>query len=190
MATCPSKNPKSSCLRSITSRDWTHDASREDRRSNFCGPPKLLCRCVFFRPRLVRFKQLRKWNHATKLNRLQRAGHKRFDTNHLESTRIHRFQQSLESGSGPGGRWFKSTRPDHSFQRVRRRLGRPAGFSPGVLARAACKNRYSMNGISAVAVSKLSTVDIPFKVGKQAVCSDLLIAKSCRVCATPRGKHS
>jgi len=24
-----------------------------------------------------------------------------------------------DSGSGPGGRWFKSIRPDHSFQEVR-----------------------------------------------------------------------
>jgi hypothetical protein len=31
----------------------------------------------------------------------------------LEPSRFNRFQQALESGSGPGGRWFKSTRPDH-----------------------------------------------------------------------------
>jgi hypothetical protein len=34
----------------------------------------------------------------------------------LCSTVLNRFQQGLESGSGPGGRWFKSTRPDQPFQ--------------------------------------------------------------------------
>ena len=37
---------------------------------------------------------------------------------YLESTKIYRFQHTLESGSGPGGRRFKSSRPDHSFQGV------------------------------------------------------------------------
>ena len=42
-------------------------------------------------------------------------GHKRFNINRLGSTKVHRFQQCLESGSGPGGRRFKSSLPDQSF---------------------------------------------------------------------------
>ena len=38
--------------------------------------------------------------------------------NHLESPNFRRVQQGLESGSGPGGRRFKSSLPDHSFQPV------------------------------------------------------------------------
>jgi hypothetical protein len=34
----------------------------------------------------------------------------------LESTEFYRFQQALESGSGPGGRRFKSSLPDQLFQ--------------------------------------------------------------------------
>jgi hypothetical protein len=34
----------------------------------------------------------------------------------LTTANFHTFQQALKSGSGPGGRWFKSTRPDDSFQ--------------------------------------------------------------------------
>src|ERR1700683_1321707 len=50
-------------------------------------------------------------------------------------------------GSGPGGRWFKSTRPDHSFQCFRRPLDGPAGLSPGALVRSASKNDvYKPNG--------------------------------------------
>ncbi len=36
--------------------------------------------------------------------------------NQLQPTKFHRFQQGLESGSGPGGRRFKSSLPDQSFQ--------------------------------------------------------------------------
>ncbi len=48
------------------------------------------------------------------LNRIQhdsRSAHKRFNVNHLRSTRIRKFQEALESGSGPGGRMFKSSLP-------------------------------------------------------------------------------
>jgi hypothetical protein len=34
----------------------------------------------------------------------------------LLKTRRHRNPDALHPVSGPGGRWFKSTRPDHSFQ--------------------------------------------------------------------------
>jgi hypothetical protein len=45
--------------------------------------------------------------------------HNRFNQNELEATtEIHNVQQVVESGSGPAGRWFKSTRPDHQFQRL------------------------------------------------------------------------
>ena len=40
---------------------------------------------------------------------------KRNITKHLKTTPGITPQQVLESGSGPGGRWFKSTRPDHLF---------------------------------------------------------------------------
>src|SRR4029077_12757321 len=54
---------------------------------------------------------------------------------HLESTKFHKFQQALSHGSGPGGRWFKSTRPDQSFSlsRCSRLLGhlRFNGFAVG-----------------------------------------------------------
>jgi hypothetical protein len=45
---------------------------------------------------------------------------KRFNMNRLQSTEFHRFQQRLESGSGPGGRRFKSSLPDQSFQALKR----------------------------------------------------------------------
>ena len=59
---------------------------------------------------------------STRFNRVQQAGRKRFNKNHLETTGFHRFQQALSPGSGPGGRWFKSTRPDHFFQ-LDKRIG-------------------------------------------------------------------
>jgi hypothetical protein len=43
---------------------------------------------------------------ASNFNRLQQAGRKRFNTNHLESTRIHRLQQVMAAGSGSEGRAF------------------------------------------------------------------------------------
>ena len=58
---------------------------------------------------------------APDLNKVKRSsigGPKRFNSNHLESGEIREFPHALESGSGPGGRWFKSTRPDHSFPSI------------------------------------------------------------------------
>ena len=49
----------------------------------------------------------------TKLNSFLQRFRKRFTFNRLAPTEIHRFQLGVESGSGPGGRWFKSIRPDH-----------------------------------------------------------------------------
>jgi len=40
---------------------------------------------------------------STSFNRVQQAGRKRFNKNHLETTGFNRFQQGLASGSGPGG---------------------------------------------------------------------------------------
>src|SRR6266436_8855628 len=42
------------------------------------------------------------------------------NTNHLPATEFNRVQQSPESGSGPGGRRFKSSLPDQSFQELKR----------------------------------------------------------------------
>src|SRR5208282_3148713 len=78
---------------------------------------------------------------STGFNGLQQVHRKPFNTNHLESTRIHRFQQGLESGSGPGGRWFKSTRPDQissnrslplRFRETRRAILTCDFISPGL----------------------------------------------------------
>ena len=55
---------------------------------------------------------------STGFNRVQQADRKRFNKNHLESTKFYRVQQGLASGSGPGGRRFKSSRPDHSIHGV------------------------------------------------------------------------
>jgi hypothetical protein len=48
-------------------------------------------------------------------NSFQHAGANRFNISHLETTNFNRLQYGLESGSGPGGRRFKSSLPDHSF---------------------------------------------------------------------------
>ena len=40
---------------------------------------------------------------------------KRFNINQLKTTKFHKLQNHVESGSGPGGRRFKSSLPDHSF---------------------------------------------------------------------------
>jgi len=36
--------------------------------------------------------------------------------NQLNSKKLPKVHQASGSGSGPGGRWFKCTRPDHSFE--------------------------------------------------------------------------
>src|SRR5271168_3571292 len=43
---------------------------------------------------------------------------KHFNMNQLRSTKFHRFQQGLASGSGSGGRRFKSSLPDQYLQAV------------------------------------------------------------------------
>ncbi len=50
-----------------------------------------------------------------KNNSLPRTARNRFNINHLEAINFSRFQYGLESGSGPGGRRFKSSLPDHLF---------------------------------------------------------------------------
>jgi hypothetical protein len=42
-----------------------------------------------------------------------------FNAKHLRPTEFNRVQQLLESGSGPGGRRFKSSHPDQSFQALK-----------------------------------------------------------------------
>jgi hypothetical protein len=41
------------------------------------------------------------------------VGRNRFNINRFEATEFRISQQGVQSGSGPGGRWFKSIRPDH-----------------------------------------------------------------------------
>jgi hypothetical protein len=60
---------------------------------------------------------------AHEFNRIQQrsgSGHKAFSVSHLQATKSYKFQQALESGSGPGGRRFKSSLPDQSFQTLKR----------------------------------------------------------------------
>src|SRR6266481_1721557 len=52
---------------------------------------------------------------STKSSRFQRTARNRFNINHLEAINFSRFQYRLQSGSGPGGRRFKSSLPDHLF---------------------------------------------------------------------------
>src|ERR1039458_8874781 len=59
--------------------------------------------------------RLSKHPKSSEFNRLQRAARNRFNSNHLETARIYKFQQGVESGSGPGGRRFKSSFPDQQF---------------------------------------------------------------------------
>jgi hypothetical protein len=59
---------------------------------------------------------------AHEFNRIQqrsRSAHKDFNANHLQTTKLREFQQAPESGSGPGGRRFKSSLPDHLFQALK-----------------------------------------------------------------------
>ncbi len=58
---------------------------------------------------------LRKHQVSIRFNRVQQGSRNPFNKNHLESARFHKLQQALSPGSGPGGRWFKSTRPDYFF---------------------------------------------------------------------------
>src|ERR1700722_15080462 len=45
---------------------------------------------------------MRKHRASTRFNNFRQGGCKRLNKNHLESTRIHRLQQGLESGSDHG----------------------------------------------------------------------------------------
>jgi hypothetical protein len=59
---------------------------------------------------------LRKPPTSSKINSLQRPARNKLNINHLKTASFSRFQYGLESGSGPGGRRFKSSLPDQSFQ--------------------------------------------------------------------------
>src|SRR5436305_10817646 len=52
---------------------------------------------------------------SIKPNSFQQTAHNRFNINHLRTTNFHKLQYHLHSGSGPGGRRFKSSLPDHLF---------------------------------------------------------------------------
>lgn len=41
------------------------------------------------------------------------SNRKAFSLNYLKTTRFRKLEQGLESGSGPGGRRLKFSRPDH-----------------------------------------------------------------------------
>jgi len=54
----------------------------------------------------------------SKIQQTSTTSRKRFNSNYFKTAKFNNFQYIVESGSGPGGRRFKSSRPDHSFQRV------------------------------------------------------------------------
>ena len=53
---------------------------------------------------------------SIKIDRFQQTARNGFNINHLQTAEFHKAHQGLECGSGPGGRRFKSSLPDHSFQ--------------------------------------------------------------------------
>jgi hypothetical protein len=59
---------------------------------------------------------------ASKINRESECVGNSFNIKRLRSTKFSRVQQLPESGSGPGGRRFKSSLPDHFFSRSFNRL--------------------------------------------------------------------
>jgi hypothetical protein len=59
-------------------------------------------------------------SEAIRFNRSQRRSRNVFHQNELRPTDFNSTQQRSDSASGAGGRWFKSTRPDHSFQSLPR----------------------------------------------------------------------
>jgi hypothetical protein len=75
---------------------------------------------------------------STDPNSFQRAACNSFNINQLETANFNSFQYELESGSGPGGRRFKSSLPDHLFSATYSRLEKiktdPLGLGPGALA--------------------------------------------------------
>src|SRR5579859_4908341 len=58
---------------------------------------------------------LRKLATSTNRNSFQRAARNGVNINQLRTTNFNRFQYALESGSGPGGRRFKSSLPAQFF---------------------------------------------------------------------------
>jgi hypothetical protein len=58
---------------------------------------------------------LRKPSASIDHNSFQQAARNRFNINRLRTSNFHNFQYDSESGSGPGGRRFKSSLPDHLF---------------------------------------------------------------------------
>jgi hypothetical protein len=60
--------------------------------------------------------RLSKHSASAEFNKAQTPVRNCFHTYHLGTTEFHSVQQRLESGSGPGGRRFKSSLPDQSFQ--------------------------------------------------------------------------
>ena len=91
---------------------------------------------------------------STEFNVFHDRTHNRFNLNHLQATKSHRIQQALESGSGPGGRRFKSSLPDHSFSISHSSAGRPTGISPGALPVDTAKTMALSESLSAGTVSK------------------------------------
>src|SRR5882672_4078308 len=57
----------------------------------------------------------------------------RSTTSTCSPQKFNRVQRGLESGSGPGGRRFKSSLPDHLFSISYSSVGRPTGISPGAV---------------------------------------------------------
>src|SRR5437588_1223143 len=55
-------------------------------------------------------------NSSTQINIGYTCSRNSFHSNHLRSTEFNSLQELSESGSGPGGRRFKSSLPDQSFQ--------------------------------------------------------------------------
>ncbi|SRR5229473_4510531 len=60
---------------------------------------------------------------STDFNSFQRLGRNRFNSNRLETQKFYKFQKAMESGSGPGGRRFKSSLPDQFFSTTSRIAG-------------------------------------------------------------------
>jgi len=59
---------------------------------------------------------LLKASRFNKSQQLSMSGSQQIQYQSLKNLKFQRFQYALESGSGPGGRRFKSSLPDHSFQ--------------------------------------------------------------------------
>jgi hypothetical protein len=102
---------------------------------------------------------LQKPSTSTSFGRVRQADRNRLNRNHLESTEFHKFQQALASGSGPGGRWFKSIRPTTrtTSNTPQRERGTVSGYQRGVQADVA-SNSGSGEGTSRIFPSSTSRV--------------------------------